>query len=517
MLSARIYSCAALVVQSGSAINSLASDALRLIKMTGSAMWMHSFSAGTLYFWLSRIRFNSLCPILVTIFMILTTARMSFAGTSSGPDAGKPKLEPDSGQVLANRVAESGCNQSPASASASAVSKSAADREDEDDDDDDPPAASPSLQRGVGSMKRVNDVSSGKTNTVASEAQTGSSDDEDDDDDDAQPSAGCGRSADKKTAVSKATAADDDDDEDDDDDDEYSVAKPVKVSDIEPVPGIQNHFDFYRDTDGNVTLSSGSIATSLVGDTLVQMRREGLMAHDPLGTERVESTLLSATQKTSKGLALTAGLGTVRTLSWQSAVGGVSATQAMGDLSVTLSAAREMVGGTAQAIRERIMRTDLGFYLYNDFTDHISGEASFHHDIYNDGNRSDQAVLSPQYEILLTRSQLAFGYSLTYLSFAQSVDRGYHDPRRLLSNDLTATWKFDRGEFYGNFEASGGRVLVAGAASGQGANGSGFGESSVATVGLRITEAARMETYWSNELYPGWNSSGFGFRIWYDF
>lgn len=328
---------------------------------------------------------------------------------------------------------------------------------------------------------------------------------------------GCDQHEEKKTAVSKPAADDDDDEDDDDDDDNDSGAKPVKVSDAEPVPGVESHFDFYRDSDGNLDLTAGSIVTSLLGDTLLQLRKDELMAHDVLGTERVEFNLLSATEKPSEGLTLTAALGTVRTIAWQSAVGGVKATQTFGDLSVTGNVAREMVGGTAQAIRERIMRTDLGLYLYNDFTDHISGEAGFHHDIYSDGNRSDQAVLSPQYEISFSRSQLSVGYSLTYLSFAQSVDRGYHDPRRLLSNDLTAIWKFDRGDYYGNFEASGGRVLVAGAAAGQGANGSGMGESSLATLGLRLTESARMEGYWSNELYPGWSSTGFGLRVFYDF
>jgi hypothetical protein len=105
----------------------------------------------------------------------------------------------------------------------------------------------------------------------------------------------------------------------------------------------------------------------------------------------------------------------------------------------------------------------------------------------------------------------------TCRAFAQTVDRGYYDPRRLLANDLTATWKFDRGNYYGNFPAAGGRGLIAGAASGQGATGSGMGESSVATLGLRFFKSSRMETYWSNELYPGWSATGFGFHMWYDF
>lgn len=461
-----------------------------------------------------RVEFNSFLLTLFAIFLILTSTQVSFAGPPPDRTIIVPNPATNSAPELANRDANGPCDQSPVSSPGRAGSKATTAVEHEEDDT--PSAASLSAQRGIGSVNQVNHAQLGKARTDVTEVQNGKSDDDDDDDAEVQQLTGCDRHDEKKTAVSRVTPADDDD-EDDDGDDNDSDAKQGKDSDPEAVPGIESHFDFYRDTDGNLTVTAGSIATSLLGDGLLQMRKDELMARDGVGTERVGSTLLTVREKTSEGLTLIGSLGTITAFAWQSAVGGVKATQTMGNLSVTLNAAREMVGGTAQAIRERVMRDGLGVYLYNDFTDHISAEASFHQYIYSDGNRSDQAEFSPQYEILLKRSQLAFGYALTYRSFAETVDRGYNDPRRLLSNDLTATWKFDRGNYYGNLEASGGRVLVAGAAPGQGATGSGMGESSVATLGLRFTRSSRLETYWSNELYPGWSSTGFGFRLCYDF
>ena len=441
-------------------------------------MRMRCLMLGTSHFRQSRTGLNSYALVSLPIFLILIAAAISFA---------LPVPDP----ALINPNADS-----------------------RSDDNDDAPTISASSQHWITCVHPTKDTKSGEVKTDGPQARA--TDDQSEADNDVKGSclAQCDGHDEKPTTVSKPTAADNDDDDDDDNDWD---GNQVKSSDPKPVPGIEFHFDSYRDTDGNLTVTAGSIATSLLGDTLLQMRKDQVMAHDGLGGQRIESTLLTATEKPSEGLTVTGALGTIRALTWQSAVGGVKATQTMGDLSVTLNAAREMVGGTAQAIREHVMREDLGLYLYNDFTDHLSGEASFHHYIYSDGNRSDQALLSPQYEISLRRSQLAFGYAFTYRSFAQTADRGYSSPRRLLSNDLTALWKFDRGDYYGNVEASGGHVLIAGPASGQGATGSGMGESSVATLGVRFTKSSRLETYWSDELYPGWSSTGFGFRIWYDF
>jgi hypothetical protein len=225
--------------------------------------------------------------------------------------------------------------------------------------------------------------------------------------------------------------------------------------------------------------------------------------------------VLTATEKPSERLTLTAALGTITALAWQTAVGGVRATQTLGDLSVTLNAAREMVGGTAEAIRERVMRDDFGLYLYNDFTDHILGEANFHHYMYSDGNaRTGRCFLRNTKSCSGDHNSpwampLPSGLSQK-LSTAATTITGV--PCRMISPlpgsstaETTTAISRHRGAAYWSQAPPPDKAQPG---------------AEWANLRLRdwdwFTKSSRMETYWSNEL-SRLSSTGFGFRLWYDF
>ncbi|HEV2174636.1 MAG TPA: hypothetical protein VGR71_13760, partial [Nitrospira sp.] len=304
-------------------------------------------------------------------------------------------------------------------------------------------------------------------------------------------------------------------DEEDDDDEDADV--PTAPAYIMAAPGVDTRFSYYGDTEGNLTLTSTSRATSMLDDVLVQLRQDAIWARDAFGTQRVESRTVSAYQNLSEQFGIGGSFGFVRAERWSAFAGSLMATENIGDATVALNVTRGLVGGTAQAIRDHVMQTDFGLAFSNDFTSNLSAELNFHHKLYSDGNNSDDFLFSPQYEFALGQSKLALGYGVAYQSFATSDDHGYYAPRRLLSNGLTGTWKFDRNNYYGNVETWAGYSNIKGASAVTGATGSGMNGSVLATWGLRPGKATLVESFWSSEWCPGWSSTSLGLRVQYTF
>jgi hypothetical protein len=386
-------------------------------------------------------------------------------------------------------------------------------------------AVPPQLSSEANVSRSASDKSSGTVNSTPNRdlatAANDSDDDDDDDDDDQAASknssvpiktAGASSSAagdDKSSNSAQRDVADDDSDDDDEDDDDAPAH--------DNRPALETRIDRYRDSDHNDTLTTTSILSAPLGEYFVTVRREAVQAHDPLGAERVEASVISIHKDLSETFALSGGFGSYRTNRYDDFAGSVEAHWNIADWSISASIARDLLVKSAQSIRSNIRQTDLGLIASYDLTKQLSSDFEFHHKLYSDGNSSNELTFSPVYEFALERSQLDFGYSFNYQSFALAANHGYYDPRRLISNGLTGTWKFDRERYYGNFEASEGYADIKGASGGLGAANSAICTSVVATLGLRPGKDTSVEGYWSGERSAVWSSSALGVRIRYSF
>jgi hypothetical protein len=322
------------------------------------------------------------------------------------------------------------------------------------------------------------------------------------------------RPIDASTKNLESSDENDDDDEDDEDDDDDAVANPLTII---ATPGYESRLSLYHDSEGNLTTTATSIASAFVGNALLQLRQEGLEARDRLGANQAETRTLSAYDGISEHLALGGGLGVVRTRTWSGFAGSLTAAETFGDAALVLNASHGLLGGTAQAVRDQVMQTEFGFNFSDDFTANTSAELSMKHQMYSDGNSANILVFNPEYELALNQSRLDLAYELAYQAFARNVDHGYFNPRRLLSNGLASTWKFDRSAYYGNVETSAGYATSAGSSGKDGASRSGVCGSISTTLGIRPRDNAAVETFLSGEWSAGWSSTAMGLHLQYTF
>jgi hypothetical protein len=314
------------------------------------------------------------------------------------------------------------------------------------------------------------------------------------------------------TSAQRDDAGDDSDDDDDDAGDEIARAPAPNEA-----PGLETRVDRETDSDGNDTITTSTIARALVGDYLVGLRRDVVAAHDPLGSERGETSLISIHKDLSETFALSGAFGSYRTLRYDDFVGSLEAHWHAGDWSISAGIARNVLAKSAESIRSNIRQTDFGLSASYDLTKHLSSDFEFHHKLYSDGNSSNELAFSPVYEFVFEKSQLDLGYSFDYRAFAMTADHGYYNARRLISHGLTTTWKFDRGSYYGNIEASEGHADIKGAGGGIGATNSTMCTSVIATMGFRPGKDTLVEGYLSGERAANWSSDAVGLRIRYSF
>ena len=427
----------------------------------------------------------ALLPILIVILLMLP-GPVAFAGSSileiePPSDADAHHSSASSNRQISNNDQDDADDIDAASNHAAANggnAKSHDDADDDDDDDDDDQVAS-------------------KNSSVPGTAA-------------AADSSAVGN--DKSSTSAQRDDADDDSDDDDDDDDEVAHAPAVKDG-----PGLETRVDRETDSDRNDTITTSTVASAFVGDYLIGLRKDVVAAHDPLGSERAEASLISIHKDLSETFALSGAFGSYRTLRYNDFVGSFQAQWHAGDWSISAGIARDLLAKSAQSIRSNIRQTDFGLTASYDLTKHLSSDFEFHHRIYSDGNSSNDLAFSPVYEFALEKSQFDVGYSFNYRSFAMKANHGYYDPRRLMSNGLTATWKFDREQYYGNFEASEGHADIKGAAGGLGAANSAMCTSIVATMGLRPSKDVSVEGYWGGEWSAAWSSNALGLKIRYSF
>ena len=431
----------------------------------------------------------ALLPILIVILLMLP-GPVAFAGSSV------LEIEP----TLVGDAHHS---------SASSNRQASNSDQDDDDDDDDADATSSHAAAVGGDAKSHDDA-----------------DDDDDDDDDDQiasknssvpgTAAGVDSSAvgnEKSSTLAQRDDAEDDSGDDDDDDDNQVAHAPV----VKDGPGLETRVDRETDSDRNDTIMTSTVASAYVGDYLVGLRKDVVAAHDPVGNERAEASLISIHKGLSETFALSGAFGTYQTLHYKDLVGSFQAQWHAGDWSISAVIARNMLATSAQSIRSNIRQTDFGMIASYDLTKHLSSDFEFHHRIYSDGNSSNDLAFSPVYEFAFEKSQFDVGYSFNYKSFAMKAENGYYDPRRLISNGLTATWKFDHDGYYGNVEASEGHADIKGAAGGLGAANSAMCTSMVATLGLRPRKDVSFEGYFGGEWSAAWSSNALGLKIRYSF
>jgi hypothetical protein len=455
----------------------------------------------------------ALLPILIVILLMLPEP-VALAASSvleieppSEADAHHPSATPSEKILSRDKADDRDDSAGAANKTAQAAKDEQSKDADDSDDSDDIDATSNHAAASGGNAKSHDDA-----------------DDDDDDDDDDQVASknssvpGTAAAADSsavgndKSSTSVQRDDADDDSDDDDDDDEVAHAPVVKDG-----PGLETRVDRETDSDGNDTITTSTVASTFVGDYLVGLRKDVVAAHDPLGSERAEASLISIHKDLSETFALSGAFGSYRTLNYNDFVGSFQAQWHAGDWSISAGITRDLLAKSAQSIRSNIRQTDFGLIASYDLTKHLSSDFEFHHRIYSDGNSSNDLAFSPVYEFALEKSQFDVGYSFNYRSFAMKAEHGYYDPRRLISNGLIATWKFDHDGYYGNVEASEGRADIKGASGGLGAANSAMCTSMVATLGLRPRKDMVVEGYWGGEWSAGWSSNALGLKIRYSF
>ncbi len=298
---------------------------------------------------------------------------------------------------------------------------------------------------------------------------------------------------------------------DDDSDDADKV-------DADDRPTLESRFDYYTDSSRYVNITTTSLATAPYQGFMVSLRRDSLQARDPNGPQAMEITTLGFSRELTELWGIGGGFGTARGLQHSEFVGSLQSHFNYKGFSVTASVAREMLLESAQAVQAGIRQTDFGLNLSDELSEHVSADVEVHHHTYSDGNSSNQIEFSPDYTFALPLGKLALGYRFSYLAFARNPDSGYWAPQKALSHGLSATWSFDRTLYYARTEL--GLDYESVREIGNLSNGpatSGPGASAGVAFGIRLIKGTELETYWTGNGSPGWNSMNVGISLKYLF
>ena len=296
-----------------------------------------------------------------------------------------------------------------------------------------------------------------------------------------------------------------------------NAADDADTVDTDDRPTLESHFDYYTDSSHYVNITTTSLATALFQGFMVLLRRDWLQARDSNGPQAVEITTLGFNRELTELWGIGGGFGTARGLQHSDLVGSLQSHFNYRGLSVTASIAREMLLESAQAVKANIRQTDFGLNLSDELSEHVSTDAEVHHHIYSDGNSSNQIEFSPDYTFAMPLGKLALGYRFSYTTFAKNPENGYWAPQKALSNGLSAAWSFDRTEYYARTEL--GLDYDSVHEIGKLSNGpsSGPGASAAVAFGIRLIKGTELETYWTGNGSPGWNSMNVGISLKYLF
>ncbi len=362
-----------------------------------------------------------------------------------------------------------------------------------------------------------------KPDAQASKDDQDSDSDDADDADDAEPIAAsktqqqaiepqdAEESKDSDCAQKGSDASDSNDSDDDDSDNDTDVA-----SKYENRPSLETRIDHATDSERNDTVTTSTIANTLIDDFFVSLRRDSVAAHDQIGSERFESTVISIHKDLSETFGLGGGFGTVRTDRWSDWVGSFQAHGKILGTDITASVTRDFLVSEADAIRSRVTQTDFGLSASYELSKRISSDFEFHHKLYSDHNSSNEFEWTPKYTFDIRKTKLEVGYKFAYTAFARNTDHGYWAPQQVLSHNLFAAWAFDWVKTYGRVELSGGPDFVkeSGPQS-VGPSSGGLGVSAAAALGFRPTENMAVEFYFSGDESPGWRSTNTGLSLKY--
>ena len=291
-------------------------------------------------------------------------------------------------------------------------------------------------------------------------------------------------------------------------------ADPVDADDR---PTLESHFDYYTDSSHYVNITTTSLATAPFQGLTVSLRRDWLQARDLSGPQAAEITTLGFNRELTELWGIGGGFGTARGMQHSDLVGSLQSHFDYKGLSVTASVARDMLLESAQTVKANIRKSDFGLSLSEKLSEHVSADAEIHHLIYSDGNSSNQIDFSPDYTFAMPLGKLAIGYRFSYMTFARNPDSGYWAPQKALSDGLSAAWSFDRTEYYARTEL--GLDYDSVREIGKLSNGpsSGPGASAEVAFGIRLIKGTELETYWTGNDSPGWNSMNVGLSLKYLF
>jgi hypothetical protein len=298
---------------------------------------------------------------------------------------------------------------------------------------------------------------------------------------------------------------------DDDSDDAGKV-------DTDDRPTLESRFDYYTDSSRYVNITTTSLATAPFQGFMVSLRRDSLQARDPNGPQAMEITTLGFSRELTELWGIGGGFGTARGQQHSEFVGSLQSHFNYKGFSVTASFAREVLLESAQAVQANIRQTDFGLNLSDELSEHVTADVEVHHHTYSDGNSSNQIEFSPDYTFALPIGKLALGYRFSYMTFAKNPDSGYWAPQKALSHGLSATWSFDRKLYYARTEL--GLDYESVREIGNLSNGpstSGPGASAGVAFGIRLIKGTELETYWTGNGSPGWNSMNVGISLKYLF
>jgi hypothetical protein len=297
---------------------------------------------------------------------------------------------------------------------------------------------------------------------------------------------------------------------DDDSDDADKV-------DTDDRPTLESHFDYYTDSSHYVNITTTSLATAPYQGFMVLLRRDWLQARDSNGPQAVEITTLGFNRELTELWGIGGGFGTARGLQHSDLVGSLQSHFNYKGLSVTASIAREMLLESAQAVKANIRQTDFGLSLSDELSEHVTADAEVHHHIYSDGNSSNQIEFSPDYTFAMPLGKLALGYRFSYMTFAKNPESGYWAPQKALSDGLSAAWSFDRTVYYARTELGLDYDSVREIGKLSDGPSSGPGASAAVAFGIRLMKGTELETYWTGNGSPGWNSMNVGISLKYLF
>lgn len=224
-------------------------------------------------------------------------------------------------------------------------------------------------------------------------------------------------------------------------------------------PSIDLRYNYYDDSDDNITNSYTLLYGFLVQNWRLTVRYGHIDAEDPRRDVRADTLSVSASVPLTARLRVRGGVGVTRLENGDASnvpTGHVGGEASLWRGTVGAGVSREALTDIAQLIDNEIKVTDAQAFVSQQLTSRLSLYGEYHYRDYSDTNSAHDVVLSPSYVIYAGNPQISIGYRFRYLDFDRQTRGGYFDPQEYVAHQGTVSLSLELGPVYGTGYVFGG-------------------------------------------------------------